>query len=123
MILSYSKKRSLFFCRPSFDERHLPRKAGFEFVADAKAWVTSSPYVAFTLKDFADDEVRRMFEPMDAAYAASWATASAFQPPVPDGCELLPYQRAGVWFALQAFNPTERRSPCRSVLIADPMGL
>lgn len=123
MILSYSKKRSLFFCKPTFDERHVPKKAGFEFVADAKAWVTQSPFMAYSLHDCADAEVREILAPMHARYGMSWAAESTFCPPVPAGCELLPYQRAGVRFALDALNPDERRSPCRSVLIADPMGL
>ena len=121
MVLSYSHKKALFYCRPTFDERHLPKNAGFEFVLDAKAWVTASPYVAFVLRDHADDEVKKMLAPMTEAYDLSWATGCGYNPPVPAGCELLPYQKAGVDFALNAF--TKRRSPCGSVLIADPMGL
>ena len=129
MVLSYSHKKALFYCRPTFDERHLPKNAGFEFVLDAKAWVTASPYVAFVLREHADDEVKKMLAPMVETYDMSWATGVStgvgtgreYDPPVPAGCELLPYQKAGVQFALNAF--TKRRSPCGSVLIADPMGL
>lgn len=122
MILSYSHKKALFYCRPTFDERHLPKNAGFEFVLDAKAWVTASPYVAFVLRDHADDEVKKMLAPMTEAYDLSWATCTTdYEMALPAGCELLPYQKAGVEFALNAF--TKRRSPCGSVLIADPMGL
>ena len=121
MILSYSTKRAVYYCRPSFEDRHIPRNAGFDFDFNAKAWTTTSPYVAFCLRKYADDLVKDMLARMVESYGMSWATSCMFEPPVPAGCELLPYQKAGVQFALDAF--TKRRSPCGSVLIADPMGL
>lgn len=118
MQLSYSHKRNLFYVRCAFEERHIPREAGFEYVEAARAWCTLSPYVAFSLREYADQAASRFFASLEFRYAKSWATESDFSVPTPEGCELMPYQRAGVEFIVHAYRRGDK-----SAVLADVMGL
>lgn len=117
MQLSYSQKRNLFYVQCSYEERSIPRQMGFEFVERARAWCTRSPFVAFSLREHADASAKPFFASLEFRYAKSWAIETEYDPPVPSGCELMPFQRAGVEWAVRAQMRRER-----SACIADPMG-
>lgn len=90
-----------------FEEKDIPKRAGFRWDPVGKVWYTSDPHTASLLLKYADDRTRQHIE-------------SAINPPVPDisvvvpnGLSLFPYQEEGAKFILSK----------RSVLLADDMGL
>lgn len=105
----------------TFEEREIAKAAGFRWDPAAKQWWTNREDRAAKLARFAATDLRiRLMESQEtqqqqaeATKAASWATDAAVDLPVPDGLAYLPYQRAGIAFALQRPN----------VLIGDEMGL
>lgn len=115
MILAYRDER--FVCFASFDERHIPKGAGFRWDAAAKLWQTQDTEAASRLDQFADDsawpKLEAYFLSRRAAIESSKAEASTDVLPCPPGLSYLPYQRAGIQYAL-------KRS---AVLIGDEPGL
>jgi SWI/SNF-related matrix-associated actin-dependent regulator 1 of chromatin subfamily A len=105
----------------SFEEREIAKAAGFRWDPAAKQWWTSREERAAKLARFAAPDLRIALmegqeaqqQHAEATKAASWATDAAVDLPVPDGLAYLPYQRAGIAFALARPN----------VLIGDEMGL
>lgn len=123
----------------SYDERDVPKAAGFRYDGDAHTWSTWDVDIAVKLLSYCDDEASQAIDNETAflaareaareaarkaaaeeaaakaktAIEASRATDSDLEVPVPDGLELFPYQRAGVAYALGR----------RATLIADEMGL
>ena len=91
--------------------------AGMYWNQNERQWQTSSVEVAMRLKQYfdpaAEEEVERRRRVKEQELAASMATDSDIQIPVPDGLEYLNYQKAGV-------NYAHRRD---GTLIADEMGL
>jgi len=91
----------LFIVSCTFEERLIPRAAGFQWSADLKRWVTRDHGVAVSL---GQDKLTQ---------AAQTSLGLNQRIPVPDGLEYLPFQEAGIDFA-------RRRS---RTLIADVPGL
>lgn len=114
-----------FVVRCTFEERHIPRGAGFVFDDGLKRWVTDDPYVAIRLWDHLSEAARDHIDAFAArqreAYDASWRDETSFEPVYPDRIDPrsgkpftpMPFQKAGVEFALD--KP--------GVLIADEPGL
>ncbi len=75
------------------------------------AWVTSDPTIA--AKFMPKEEAQQVTDAQVAAIEASKAHDSDFDVPKPDGVDYLPYQRAGIAYAVERKN----------VLIGDDMGL
>ena len=113
-----------------FDERTIPKDAGFTWSRANSCWETSDRTKAILLAEYADEELRiRLRHTVEAAIALSKATdiqpravetnatlshsIEVLDLPKPDGLEYLPFQKAGIQFALDRPN----------VLIADDMGL
>ena len=114
-----------FVCALTRDERDLVVKAGFVIDPVLRKWVTTDPYVAVRLWDFLTERARQSIEELAAEqsrdYEASWLDDTSFMPIFPEGIDQrtgkplapLPFQRAGVEFALKR----------RGALIADEPGL
>lgn len=103
-----------FIFRCCFDERHLPKNAGFRWDDERKHWFTALSIKARDLEAYADDRAKAAFFAASQRVAASRAVSeSHLNIPRPDGLEYLPYQRAGIAYALDK----------RACLIADEMGL
>lgn len=101
----------------SYEERAIPKAAGCRWDPAAKIWWTDRPEVAAKLREAMDEPA---VEALDAALGQraariedSRATDAAVEVPLPDGLALLPYQRAGVAYAIGR----------QHVLIGDEMGL
>jgi SWI/SNF-related matrix-associated actin-dependent regulator 1 of chromatin subfamily A len=115
-----------------FEERAIPKNAGFTWNKADHCWETNDPAKAALLAEYAEEELRgRLRQFVESAIALS--KASAVPPPTtsaspnagpapsteipdfpkPDGLDYLPFQKAGIMFALDHPN----------VLIADDMGL
>lgn len=114
---------------PKFHQRHLVKLAGgWYWKNDWKRWCTNKPDAVERLKtatkwevsDYAGDPKKAgcavtsfdgVMQSLDNHPSA--ALSSDYMPPAPEGLSYLPFQRAGVEFALQKEH----------VLIADVMGL
>jgi len=106
-----------FICESTFAEKDIPKAAGFRWNPNGKFWYTQDVYNALRLKQFASSkalaELNAFEQKKEESIAASKATDANIEIPVPEGLEYLPYQRAGIGFAL--LN--------RNVLFGDEMGL
>jgi SWI/SNF-related matrix-associated actin-dependent regulator 1 of chromatin subfamily A len=76
-------------------------------------WWTPFPEKAARFVDYADDDTKAALADTVAALDASRAADSDADIPAPDGLEYMPFQRAGIAYALKHEN----------VLLADEMGL
>ena len=102
-------------------EGRAPKAAGFRWDRDAGRWWTNEAVVAVRLAEFADEPLKTELltstaakrEAAEASLAASRATDADVEIPCAAGRAFLPYQRAGIAFALAH----------RNVLIGDDMGL
>lgn len=114
--LSYADAR--FTWAGSYEERHLPKTAGFRWDPERKKWWTSHTTTAAKLEDFADESALAVLRPHREAVAASKATDAEIDIPAPEGQAYLPYQKGGVAYTLAAYDAGRP-----GVLIADEMGL
>lgn len=94
----------------SYETKDVVKAAGFRFSAAEKLWYTTDPTVARRLDPMTAVQA---VEEANAAIAQSRATNAAVAVPAPDGLAYLPYQLAGIAYAIAHAN----------VLIADEMGL
>jgi hypothetical protein len=106
-----------FVWRGTPAERHLPKNAGMRWDPERAYWWTTDPMAAAVLFNFADATAKARIEDAVAARKASIALSRATDAetdiPVPEGLSLLPFQRAGVAYALGR----------KATLIGDEMGL
>lgn len=100
-----------------YEERHIPKAAGFRWDPTNKAWWTNDIAKAVQLADYASvalkGELAEFIEERERAFAASSATDADIDLPVPEGLEYLPFQKAGIAYGLKQPN----------ILLADEMGL
>ena len=93
------------------------KEAGFRWDPKAKTWWTGDSDKAMALLQFADDNARDRLKgahkAAQEAREASRATDAQVEVPAPEGLAYLPYQRAGIAYAMQ--RP--------ATLIGDEMGL
>ena len=95
--------------RGTFEDRFLPKDAGFTWNGLEKVWYTYDDNKALLLSDYMLDTSKAVDTSIKPA---SYATDTDFYPPCPDGLEYRPYQRAGIEFL--ANN--------KRALLADPPG-
>lgn len=115
MQLKHTNGRFEALC--GFDEKDIPKSAGFRWDNDEKVWYTGDVRTALTLKEYADSAcLQRLAESareVSEAFSASHATDADLIIPAPAGFEYLPFQKAGIAYALRR----------KATLIADEMGL
>jgi len=99
--------------RGNFEERLLPKAAGFRWDPNQKIWWTDDSRKAAALAQYADESAQAALAVREETLAASKATDSAIEIPAPAGCEYLPYQRAGIAYAAAR----------KDTLVGDEMGL
>lgn len=101
----------------SYEERLEPKRARFRWDPAAKAWWTDDRKKAAIFAHVADTELRADLDGLakerDAALEASRATNAALDVPSPEGVDYLPFQKAGIAYAMAR----------TSTLIGDEMGL
>jgi len=107
----------LFVWVGDFNTRAIPKEAGFRWDGNLKRWYTHDARTAARLRTFADElahvALERAGQHAAESRAASQATDADVDVPLPAGRKLLPYQRAGIAYAM--------RRP--ATLIGDEMGL
>lgn len=117
MRIFYNKSKEVFFCLCDKDERDIPKEAGFKIDPKTKKWSTKDIAIASKLMGYAFGETKRTLQhhvhTIRMAVRTSQKTSSKIEIPSPEGCEYLPYQKAGVEFSSKRPN----------TLNADPPGL
>ena len=107
----------VYLYRGTSDERHAAKAAGFRWDPTEKRWWTKCADKAAELAAFADEATRArlqgVVEAQNEALQASRATDATVDVPAPEGLAYLPYQRAGIAYAMAR----------EGVLIGDEMGL
>lgn len=94
-------KHGEFIYRPSTpDETKLAEDAGMTFSTSAKVYFTNEPYAALPFFEQGDGAAKNALDSLWREYQQSFAISSNFQVPAPDDRELMPFQRAGVEYAL-----------------------
>jgi SNF2 family DNA or RNA helicase len=107
-----------FMAISSFDERFIPKEAGFRWDPDLKKWWTDDKQKAMKLADYVNDprlkvELKGVEESHQQALDASRAIDADIEIPAPEGLEYMAFQKGGIAFASQR----------ESTLIGDDMGL
>lgn len=116
------KNGGKFVAYIKFEERGIFKRAGWEWDTGLRKWTTTSIHKAFEHREFAVGEARKELEAYKNGEGAVIAASMAVDNqdiiiPAPDGLSYLPFQRAGIAYALSSHLPTG------DVLIADPPGL
>ena len=121
MTLDFDGERFLFI--GSYDQRTVPKEAGFRWDPKAKRWYTIDPDRAQRLcaaqgaqlsaTAACISQLARIRHEHEQTLEASRATDATLDVVLPAGLEYLPYQKAGIAFGLAR----------RDVLIGDEMGL
>jgi len=131
MKLHYNKEHGIWWAEASFAEKDVLKKAGFWWhdiktcrrpasrcpacqSGIQKKWWTQDSVKALRLKSYGDEEVQKSLELTTQKIMASHESDSSLEIPVPEGKEYLPYQRAGVAYAVRNEKHT---------IIGDDMGL
>jgi hypothetical protein len=98
----------------------LPKAAGFKWDSGVVRWHSLDALAALKLREFADEPTQSKLDEVAAvaqqiadakakaaaeAVIASRATDSAITIPVPDGLTNLPFQRAGIAYAIKRRTP------------------
>jgi len=96
----------------TYDDRAVPKAAGFRWDPDKKVWWTMFDTCAARLKEYADDSAKAKLGRASENIEASFATDAKIEIPVPDELEYYPFQKAGIKFM------SERDG----TLLADEMG-
>lgn len=118
-MVAVEQSGNRYICRCSYEERAIPREAGFRWDAALKCWFTKDAAIAEKLMDpeKAAREHKERQAALRARIEASRAANLDVDIPVPDGLAYLPYQRAGIATAMQIVRDGI------GVLLADEMGL
>lgn len=117
MIITYVQDLGLFVANAIYDERFIPKQAGFRWDPAAKKWYTADVAKAKRLQPYCDQAALRalgvLAAKQEASVEASHAEVADIDVPCPPGLAFRPFQRAAVAYALQR----------KTVLVADEMGL
>lgn len=115
------KQGELYAAKIKFNERGVFKRSGWIWNVTLKRWVTSSVQKASEFHEFSIGEARSDIEAFldgeGAVVVASMAADSDLFVPCPEGLAYLPFQRAGIAYAVS------NKRPSNDVLIADPPGL
>lgn len=116
-------KDNIFFGFCPYDDRAMFRDAtgpnqGFKWNKLRKAWVTPDPHIAMAVEGVvwttrAQAQIDHLLEVARISEELSWKASTDYVVPTPPGLSLLPYQAAGVEYAMMR----------KDTLIADQPGL
>ena len=120
-------ENGLWVANYSYDQRNIPKEAGFQWHGNEcrdncvackaglrhKVWWTAKPECAARLKSQCNQEAAGLLERHTVSVDASRAVDSDIDFPCPQGMAYLPYQKAGIAYAVERNN----------TLIADEPGL
>ncbi len=119
--MQITKVGNLYVANIKFEERGVFQQARWTFNTTLRKWTTDSIAKASEFRDFAIGEAREDLEAFrrgeGAVLVKSMAADSDLVIPAPPGLDYLPFQKAGIEYALSNHKPT---ADC---LVADPPGL
>lgn len=118
-MLTYNQQLKIFVWQGSFDQRHAPQKAGFEWSDYGKCWFTRSPYIAYQLKD--EISLKTAHNPAADALIhihRNILSSSAQDPIIGYDLPYFPFQAAGIEQIVNQFMYGRL-----AVLLADDQGL
>ena len=106
-----------YIAKTTFTEKDIAKGAGFRWDPENRVWWTNYAENAMKLAAYAEEPLRSELQAMVAerqeTLEASRATDAEIDLPAPEGLSYMPFQKAGIAFALAR----------KSVLIGDEMGL
>lgn len=126
--MQLKSKNSVFFCESTYEEKNIPKSAGFwwhggncynnckacKAELPLKIWWTPKEEIAQRLERYADSETKALLTHAIKVQEESKATDNQeVSIPAPAGLEYMPFQRAGIAYAIQRDG----------TLIGDEMGL
>lgn len=115
MRLKKDLDRYVFEC--TYDDRMVAKQAGFWWDPKRKQWWTNDSEIAAKLSGYADEELAvglaEVLKTREEAIEASRAVDADIEIPVPEGKAYMPFQKAGIAYAMAR----------ESTLIGDEMGL
>jgi len=108
--LRITKQDGCFVCVCGYQDREIPKMAGFRWNDPVpKAWGTRSARVAMLLSEHADETCKAELEGQHLSHKqavdASWAGDSEYNPPAPEGMTYMPFQKAGIYYAISKLAP------------------
>ena len=110
-------RQNKYIAVTKYEERAIPKEARFQWSPNNKYWWTDNKECAQKLIKYADTETKKILtgtqDAQSFAIEQSRKTSSNINIPCPKNLHYLPYQKAGIAFALDRQN----------VLIGDEMGL
>jgi SWI/SNF-related matrix-associated actin-dependent regulator 1 of chromatin subfamily A len=98
MKLSYQSSNGVYTLQCTYDERVVPKGAGFKWDPDARTWWTSSSIAAGRLARYADETAQEKLSSASGNVTESYAETSNIDVPCPDGLSFYPFQLAGIEF-------------------------
>jgi len=110
MQLYHDGHEYIFACK--YDDRNIPKEAGFKWDPQKKVWWTRFDTYATRLERYADDSAKKKLEKANDTIKESFAVSADICIPAPENFEYFPFQKAGIKFM------DERDG----VLLADEMG-
>jgi len=117
MRLTYNEKEACFTAITTFAEKDIAKDAGMRWNGTLKQWTTTNLIVSNKLAEFADEatlqKIACLKEKHLQAILKSSATNADIDIPCPAGLAYLPYQKAGIAYALERI----------ATLLGDEMGL
>lgn len=102
----FDRKDGVFYTtRVTYDERTLFKNAGWTFRFKRKAWVTDNVNKALLLQQYAVGAAKEHLESTlsikQALVAESWAEDTDEEFPAPEGLAYMPFQKAGIAYAVK----------------------
>ena len=115
MLLTYKESKFVLQCK--YSEKDKAKGAGFRWDASGKLWYTNAVDIAVRLSSCADATTQELINNLRKtaieAVRKSVATDANIDVPSPAGLSYLPYQKAGIAYALER----------KATLFGDDMGL
>ncbi len=116
-MLHFSKDYDRYEFQGSYEERYVPKRAGFSWDPTYKVWWTKSVYKASLLLDHTDNaclsKIKTEIKKQRASLSLSRSQGSSVSVSRPQDLEYFPFQKVGIEYAASRPN----------TLIADQMGL
>lgn len=116
-VLKITHTGTAYICVCKYEERHVPKLAGFKWHSDQKKWYTENHGVAARLEHFCDEAAKKQIR-KHSIVVEPWSGPLQ----VPAGLELFPFQVEGTHFALArnrayiAFDPGLGKTPIAAVI-------
>ena len=130
--LKWREAEGRFVLTIAYEDREFAKRNGFRWDPGNKeraikgCWYTFDERYALRLIEYADEDTRRHLRPHvvdEDAVQASRATDAEIEVPCPSGLAYMPFQLAGIAYALMKFGTKGGdASPSRGVLFAHEMG-